>query len=113
MATVVVSCKTPNGFIMEVDGVTQVINGWNSKEALVIRLLDGTQAALTSDVDAEFWKKWLSIYKDHPLVANGNVFAESTENTAKAATKERTGVKSGMEALDPNVKVDGVEKETK
>ena len=52
MATVVVSCKTPNGFIMEVDGVTQTINGWNSKEALVVRLLDGTQAALTSDVDA-------------------------------------------------------------
>ena len=113
MATVVVSCKTPNGFIMEVDGVTQTINGWNSKEALVVILKDGTKAALTSDVDANLWDKWRSIYKYHELVANGCVFAESTENTAKAATKERTGVKSGMEALDPNKEVDGVTKETK
>lgn len=113
MATVTVSCKTPNGFSMEVDKKIVVINGWNSKEAFVVPCADGVKAALTSGVDAEFWKSWLATHKNHPLVTNGMVFAENTDDKARDATKERKSVKSGLEALNPNDKSNGVEKETK
>ena len=112
MSTVTVMCKTPNGFIMEVNGVAKQINGWNTQTGSIIQVAQLEKVGQTDDVDENFWNAWLSKYKDHPMVSNGLVHAQSSANSAKAEAKERKGTKSGAEAIDPNAKNNGVEKET-
>ena len=115
MSTVTVSCKTPNGFVMEVDGTRVNINGFNAKEHGQLLVIEGHEAVgLTHDVPEAFFKKWLEKFKDHPLHTNGLVFADVSVNKVKAETKERKGVKSGMEPIDPaKLPVAGVTTETK
>ena len=111
MSTVTVSCKTPNGILMQVGETTQVINGWNAKEATIITVGHIEKVGLTDDVPVALWKAWLEKHKNHPLVLNGLIFASETVSRAKAESKERKGVKSAMEALDKDKTVGGVSKD--
>lgn len=100
MSTVTVSCKNPNGYLMQVGDKTIHLAGWNTANATVIYLADGSQAALTSDVPEDMWNVWREKFKAHDMFVNGLVFSSATDSRAKAETKERKGVKSGLEALD-------------
>lgn len=110
MSTVSISCKTPNGIIMQVGETSYPIAGWNTKESIIVAVGHIEKVGITEDIPTEFWKKWLEQHKDHPIVVNGLIFASESTNKAKAESKERKGVKSGSEALDPNAKVGGVSK---
>ena len=108
MSTVTVSCKTPNGILMQVGNKEFKINGWNNNDSLIITSLE--KVGITHDVPADLWKAWLEQHKDHPLHKNGLIFANASTSTVKAESKERKGTVSGLEALDPNAKTKGVEK---
>lgn len=107
MSTVTISCKTPNGILMQVGKVQQKIKGWNDEERVIITSLE--KVGITEEVDAGLWKSWLEQHKNHPLVVNGLIFANESTNKVKAESKERKGVKSGAEPIDPNHKQAGVE----
>lgn len=103
MTTVTVSLKHPNGILMKVGNREIKINGWNSDNSLFISPTE--KVGVTPDVPADLWKAWLESHKNHPLHKNGLIFANTSESKVKAEAKERTGVKSGMEQIDPkNVK---------
>lgn len=110
MSTVTVSLKWPKSIIMQVGDKELVLNGWNAKEQIIITLGNQERVGITEDVPVELWDAWRKKLKDHPLFLNGLIFAETTTAKAKEATKERKGIKSGAEALDPNAKSGGVSK---
>ncbi len=57
--------------------------------------------ALTSGIPREFWERWLEQNADHPAVRNGLVFAHATVDGASGMSREREGVESGYEGIDP------------
>ena len=111
MSTVSVSLKYPNGILMQVGDKELKLNGWNAKESIIVPVGKVEKVGITEDVPAEFWKAWLEKFKDHPLVVNGLIFASESNSRAKAESKERKGVKSGLEALDKDAQVGGVTKD--
>lgn len=96
MSTVIVCCKTPNGFTMEVDKKEIKIHGVNSKESIMM-VQQGQAVGVTYDVPKDFWEKWLSIHKSHPLNTSGSVFVSESERSAKAQAKEEKDRKTGLE----------------
>lgn len=51
-------------------------------------------------VDADAWAYIEKNYKDAPYIRNGLMFASKSKN-ARAAIKERTGLRHGFEPVDP------------
>ena len=96
MASVIVCCKTNAGFVMEVDGVSKTIHGYNSQDNL-LRVVNGYEVGVTYDVDEGLFDKWVSIHKDHPLVSGGFVWKDKSEKEIKAKAKDLKEVKTGME----------------
>lgn len=108
MSTVTVSLKYPNGIILEVGAEKFPLNGYNSDSLCIIEGFD--RVGLTHGVPEALWKAWLEKHKDHPLHLNGLIFASASENKARAESKERKGLKSGMEAMtEADFKAQGVE----
>lgn len=111
MTTVTVSLKHPNGILMKVGNREMKINGWNSDSSLFISTTE--KVGITTDVPADLWAKWREEHKNHPLHKNGLIFANTSESKVKAESKERKGVKSSMEPIDPeNTKALGLDVET-
>lgn len=96
MSTVIVCCKTPNGFIMEVDKKEIKIHGVNSKESIMM-VQQGQAVGVTYDVPKDFWEKWLAAHKNHPLNTSGSVFVSESERSAKAKAKDEKERKTGLE----------------
>jgi hypothetical protein len=57
-------------------------------------------AALTPNVDADFWNAWLKAYGDAPYVKNGFVFAHGSHDGAAKMAGERASMRTGLEGLD-------------
>lgn len=57
---------------------------------------------ITRGVPKELWEKWLAQNADLPLVKNGLIFAYEDLDRASAVARERAGVESGMEPIDPD-----------
>jgi hypothetical protein len=57
--------------------------------------------ALTENVPADVWGRWLATHGDMPAVRNGLLFAYPTTQQAVDAAKDHKGVKSGLEPLNP------------
>lgn len=55
---------------------------------------------LTFGVDRAAWEWIAKHHKDNELIKNGFLFA-ATAATAKAATKERAGLRTGLEPINP------------
>lgn len=91
---VVVGCKLPNGFVMQVGDVSHLIKGFNSSA-----IIGGH--GITDDVPSELWEAWLKENKDRDLVKNGFVFAHSNKKDVKAEAAEKTKTKSGTEPMKP------------
>lgn len=62
-------------------------------------IVDG--AALTPDVDAEFWFAWLEANKLNPLVVNKMIFAHEQRDFVIGQAKELKGINSGLEPMNP------------
>jgi hypothetical protein len=58
-------------------------------------------AALTSNIPADFWDKWLEQNKDAPYVTGGFVFAHSRRSDVADEAREKVGLTTGLEPLNP------------
>lgn len=90
--TVVIGCKLPNGFYMQVGEVIHIIKGFNSSVVV-------GGHGITEDVPADLWAAWLSENKDRDMVKNGFVFAHGDAKSTKAEAKEKKDTKSKTEPL--------------
>ena len=118
MATVILGCKTPNGFIMEHEGVSIKINGTQSEDGVVM-VERGLTIGVTDNVPKDLWDAWRAKFADHPLVAGSKpynepfVFEVKSEASAKARAKETKEVKTGLEQKTPQEleKISGAKKD--
>ncbi len=92
-APINVVCKLPNGIILDHAGKRVEIKG--SRDSLLIGGFGVTQ------VDADLWTAWLAAHKDFPAVKSGLIFAQNNEANAKAEAREREGMETGLEGIDP------------
>ncbi len=58
--------------------------------------------ALTSNIPADFWEKWLHQNAENPLVTGKMIFASPTRDHAIGESQELEGTRSGFEPLDPD-----------
>lgn len=100
--TVTVACKLPNGLEIEHRGHTVVLAGANSSTAV-------GGYGLTPNVDADWFEDWMAGNLDHPAVKNNIIFANTPAQAADEA-KEKKGVKTGLEPVDPDNPGEGIEK---
>lgn len=99
--TVTVCSKLPFDFIAEVEGVKVKFAGAAATDAFGERHLT-SNFGLTHGVDATFYAKWKKEMGDFAPLKNGSIFAESTAEKAKGASKERKAdIKSGFEQKTP------------
>jgi hypothetical protein len=77
------------------------LNGSNS-------LLTGKRIAGVSggfgitEVDEEFWNAWYERNKDMDFIKSGAVFMHKSASGAAAISKERAGVVTGLEPINPD-----------
>lgn len=112
MSKVILACKVPNGFIMELNGVSAKINGSNTEDGFII-VEKGETVGLTYDVDKSLWDAWRTKFASHPLCTNQFVYEAKSEASAKAQAKEMKAVKTGLEQKTPDEleKVAGAKKD--
>lgn len=122
--SVTVACKLPHGLVMRVFDMVKtdepmygggfktieqarersdrvIING-NShpqNEAPGCQIVGGY--ALTYGVDKSFWELWIKQNASSAMVKNKLIFAHEGLKNAEAEAKEKDGVRSGLERLDP------------
>jgi hypothetical protein len=60
--------------------------------------------ALTHNVDADLWARWLEQNRDLELVVNGLIFAfdSSKRDHIVGTCKDHKHLRTGFEAIDPN-----------
>lgn len=100
--TVTVGCKLPNGVILELGNQSVQINGANSSGVI-------GGHGITHDVDAEFFSAWIDAHSDRDMVKNGFIFAHGKPADTKAQAKEQKDNATGLEAVNPDDKGNGVE----
>lgn len=121
---VTVACKLPHGFDLRVFSMEDyqepiLGGGWKSvKRAVEVgqrHLLAGVSApfglapvaqmaagyALTHNVDADFFAKWLDQNADSDVVKNRLIFAAPKALDVEARAKENEKTRSGLEPLVP------------
>lgn len=64
--------------------------------------------ALTPDVPADLWNKWLEQNADSDIVRNGLIFAAGDDKSVKAQANDHRKQMSGLERLDPKAMPDGL-----
>lgn len=101
--TVTVGCKLPHGLHLDLGDKRVTVNGANSS------LIEGGHG-LTQNVDKEFFEAWMAVYKDHPAVKAGHIFAHDKESNTRAQAKERAKEKTGFEGLDQENPMPGIKK---
>lgn len=82
------------------------LHGWavpfgKMPKFMIVPGAKGSQYALTTGVDREFWVKWLEANKESSLVTERMIYAMDSQHDA---TQEalNNGEKSGFEAIDPD-----------
>lgn len=112
---VMVGCKLPNGYIME---LIPKHDGWNPPPTGPRVTLNGANT-LPSDnglikvnprvlgygrtmVNRSFWDQWLAANKDREVVVKGFIFAETKADDFRAHAKEKLPEKTGLEGLSPD-----------
>ena len=95
MANVVTAgCKLPYSFMIQLNGKSAVLNGANNA-----KIIGGH--GITENVDAELFNAWLKENANRAIVKNGFIFAYENKADTKAAAKERSKNKSGLEPIKP------------
>ena len=110
MSKITVGCRLPNGLVIRVgdpnSGETRVeLRGQNADMNGAI-FIQPTHCGYT-EVDKDFWDKWVAANADFPAYKNGAIFAESSESKARGSAKERVKEVTGLEGVnrdDRNVK---------
>jgi hypothetical protein len=124
-ATVTIACRLPHGLKCQVHrkesrdvpvlgggykkeeywaptGEEFIINGnaHPQNEAPLVPMSRGF--ALTRGVPKHLWDAWLAQYKSLPAVVTGAIFAHERESKVVDEAKEKMGVRTGLERIDPN-----------
>lgn len=97
MTTVTIGCKLPNGIFMDAGETRLRINGWNNNT------IAGLAHGITPDVPETLWDAWRKEHAESKLVANGIIFAETSEKRAIDKAKDQKDQKSGHEQM-PQIK---------
>ena len=58
--------------------------------------------AITHGIPKDFWEAWLEQHAEADYVVNSIIFAQGDSASITAETKEKEGVKTNIERLDPN-----------
>ncbi len=102
MATVTVSCRIPNGLVMELRA-----KGEDSSRKVVLRGSNKSRVpgapGVTENVDEEFVKEWLEKNKKLTFVKRGFVAIVKDAAEAEAVGKVTASEKTGLERLDPKI----------
>src|ERR1044071_7390126 len=96
---VAVGCKLPHGLHLDLkrnDGSSERVTLKGANDA---RIVGGY--GITENVSAEFMTKWLEKNKKQQAVANGSIFIHADVKSAESKAKERRGVVTGIEPIDP------------
>lgn len=91
----VIGCKLPTGLTITHEGQSITLAGSNDS-----LLINGF--GITRDVPADLWDGFAKTFAEQLLIKNGIVFAVTDEKSAKDASAELQGQKTGLEQLDPN-----------
>lgn len=105
---VIVCCKLPNGFLMEVKGTIVKINGTNTLVIKGVQGIPGIGVYAKTTVDAAFYEEWSKVHQKFPPILNKAVWVEKTTSRADGVGKELKDEASGLEGL----KQDGSDKRT-
>jgi hypothetical protein len=123
--TVTVACKMPNGLTLRLFAMEEhtepVMGGGHRTFQKAVDVgarvvIAGTATpfgsapkaevvggyALTRNVDADFFAKWMEQNKDSALVRNKLIFAHAKTDTARGAAAEMAETRSGLEPLMPD-----------
>lgn len=95
--TVFVGCKLPHGIVIELPNkpdATVTLKGLNSSNII------GAPYAVT-EVDEEFWAKWIASNAKFGPVESGAIFQAKSETELKATAKSLEGEKTGFEPALP------------
>lgn len=60
-----------------------------------------SQAVLLTKVPRDFWEAWVKEHKDFPAFKNGFIFAAEKKKDIFAEAKEKDGLITGLERIDP------------
>lgn len=101
--TVTVGCKLPHGIHLDIGDKRVTLNGAHSAA-----IIGGH--GITENVDKDHFEAWMIMYKDHPAVKAGYIFAHDKANNTAAQAKERAKEKTGFEGLNPEKPMPGIEK---
>lgn len=131
--TVTVACKLPHGLILRIFDMAEtqepvmgggsrtvkvarerperaVLNGWSHPQnrAPAHPIISGF--ALTHGIDKDLWDAWKAQNIENDIVKNHLVFAHEKDANVAAEAKEKRGVRSGLERLDPAKLPRGIQK---
>lgn len=110
-ATVTVACKLPAGQHLEIQTGKgdqlqftrfATLRGSNHESAV-------GGYGLTHGVDADLFDQWRAQHKFLPAVKNNLIFAHARPTVARDQAREYQEVRSGMERLDPDKPMPGIE----
>ena len=101
MTTVNVGCKLPNGIILELGEVRQLIKGANSSN-----IIGGH--GITEGVDKEFFDAWMLKNEELSFVKGGFIFAHEKASNTAAEAKSKADEVTGFEGMDPTKKPAGI-----
>lgn len=122
--TVTVCCKMPHGMLLrmfqQIDRVEPVLGGgmrtFQINEAVgePVHILGNAVGfgvvpryqivggyAMTSNVNRDFFERWMDQNKEHPAVKAGLIWAATDQHEAIDAAEDNAGRRSGLEPLDP------------
>lgn len=123
-ATVTVACKIPQGFdciIHEVREFKQVTKGgmavteqsFPTERGFRLkgpargqtegpRILTAAGYAINRGIEKALWDAWREQYKEHPAVKGGLIYSLGSSDKTIDAAKDRRGIKTGLERLNPH-----------
>lgn len=121
--TMTVACNLPNGFMLQLHQFEDVdlplltggfkrerhakpigepikIYGWRAPRGEAPKVPVVGRYALTPNVPADVWEKWVKDNENLDMVKNHCVFAHPTPESTRAAAKEHKNQLSGLEPLN-------------
>jgi hypothetical protein len=128
--TVSVACKLPHGLVLELNDSkmeaptpaaqpVKVYFPTGEKVTLTGSLADHRFAGYRgkvvngfgiTEVNAEFWAKWLEQNRGFPPLTKGWLFAQPTADRLYGQTKEHVALKTGLEPVDQDHLPPGIQK---
>lgn len=94
MAKILIGCRLPHGLTLThpTSKKTVTIDGLNK-----LKVIGSTHAV--TEVDADFWATWKTVYSDYKPLKNGSLFEARGVREADDKGKELAAEKTGFEPM--------------